>query len=84
MDMSRAELRFALSDPRGLGADPRVVADRPHCDASGAGSSGGRGFFAWVDASKLSSQPLSVDFAYDFRGNAELSLRPWPGTRAGR
>src|SRR5215218_6707934 len=27
MDMSRAELRFAVSDPRGLGANPQVSAD---------------------------------------------------------
>ena len=27
MNMSRAELRFGLSDPRGLGANPRVNAD---------------------------------------------------------
>ena len=26
LDMSRAELRFSLSDPRGLGANPRVMA----------------------------------------------------------
>jgi inner membrane protein len=45
----------------------------------GAGSSGGRGFFAWLDASSLASQPLSVDFAYDFRGNAALSMEPRAG-----
>src|SRR4029079_7903814 len=26
MDLTRAELRFGLSDPRGLGANPRVAA----------------------------------------------------------
>jgi inner membrane protein len=80
MDMSRAELRFELRDPRGLGANPRVtVAGRPLRLLPGGGSGGGRGFFAWVDASGLTSQPLAVDFAYEFRGNASLSLVPQAG-----
>ncbi len=80
MDMSRAELRFGLSDPRGLGANPFVlVGGRPLRLLPGGGSGGGRGFFAWVDASGLSSQPLAVDFAYGFRGNASLSMVPQAG-----
>ena len=80
MDLSRAELRFALSDPKGLGANPRVTAaGRVLRMLPGAGSSGGRGFFGWVDASSLPAQPLAVEFAYDFRGNAELSLAPQAG-----
>ena len=80
MDLSRAELRFSLSDPRGLGANPQVaVGGRPLRLQPGGGSSGGRGFFAWVDATTLGTQPLSVDFAYDFRGNAALSLAPQAG-----
>ena len=54
MDMSRAELRFGLSDPRGLGANPRVnVGGKPLRLQPGGGSGGGRGFFAWVDATGL-------------------------------
>ena len=80
LDMSRAELRFGLSDPKGLGANPRVLASgRPLRMLPGAGSGGGRGFFAWVDASDLASRPLAVDFAYDFRGNAELDFAPQAG-----
>jgi inner membrane protein len=80
MDLSRAELRFGLSDPRGLGANPRVMADgMPLRLQPGGGSSGGRGFFAWIDASKLAAAPLAVDFAFDFRGNAALSLAPQAG-----
>ena len=80
MDLSRAELRFALSDPRGLGANPRVaVAGRPLRLQPGGGSSGGRGFFAWLDASGLNSAPIGVEFAYDFRGNSALSLAPQAG-----
>jgi inner membrane protein len=80
MDMSRAELRFGLSDPRGLGANPRVDADnKPLRLQPGGGSGGGRGFFAWLDAAGLSAKPLAVDFAFDFRGNQSLSLAPQAG-----
>jgi inner membrane protein len=80
MDLSRAELRFGLSDPRGLGANPRVATGgRPLRLQPGGGSNGGRGFFAWTDASGLGAQPIMVDFAYDFRGNAALSLAPQAG-----
>jgi inner membrane protein len=81
MDLARAELRFGLSDPRGLGANPRVLAaGRPLRLQPGGGSGGGgRGFFAWIDATTVTSAPLSVDFAYNFRGNEALSLAPQAG-----
>jgi inner membrane protein len=80
MDLSRAELRFGLSDPRGLGANPRVkVGGQALRLQPGGGSSGGRGFFAWVDATGLGAKPLAVDFAFDFRGNGSLSLVPDAG-----
>jgi inner membrane protein len=80
MDLTRAELRFSVSDPRGLGANPRVIADgQPLRLQPGAGSGGGRGFFAWIDATTLPSKPLSVEFAYDLRGNESLSLAPQAG-----
>ena len=80
MDLARAELRFGLSDPRGLGANPRVTADgRALRLQPGGGSSGGRGFFAWIDAGGLTSRPIRIDFSYDFRGNAALSLAPLAG-----
>lgn len=80
MDMSRAELRFGISDPRGLRANPRVNADgKPLRLQPGSGSSGGRGFFAWVDAEALTGRPMEVDFAFGFRGNGSLSLAPQGG-----
>ena len=80
MDLARAELRFGLSDPRGLGANPRVaVAGQPLRLQPGGGSRGGRGFFAWVDASGITGRPIAVDFAYDYRGNEALSLAPQAG-----
>ena len=80
MDLSRAELRFGVSDPSGLGANPRVVVKgQPLRLQPGAGSSGGRGFFAWIDASALRSSPLVVDFAYDLRGSQSLGFAPQAG-----
>jgi inner membrane protein len=81
MMLDRAELRFGLSDPRGLGANPRVVADGKalRLQPGGGSSSGSRGFFAWIDAASLTARPLNVDFAYDFRGNASLALAPQAG-----
>jgi inner membrane protein len=80
LDLSRAELRFGLRDPRGLGANPRVLAGgHPLRMLPGWGSGEGRGFFAWIDASTLAGQPLMVEFAYNFRGNASLSLAPQAG-----
>ena len=80
MDLRHAELRFSLSDPRGLGANPQVTVDgQPLRLQPGAGSSGGRGFFAWIDASGLLAKPLSVAFAYDLRGNQSLSFAPQAG-----
>jgi inner membrane protein len=80
MDLARAELRFTLSDPRGLGANPSVsVGGKPLRLQPGGGSSGGRGFFAWVDATALQATPIAVEFAYDFRGNSSLTLAPDAG-----
>jgi inner membrane protein len=80
MDLGRAELRFGISDPRGLGANPRVSVDGNLVRLQpGGGSSGGRGFFAWIDASGLATNPLGVDFTYDLRGNESLSLVPQAG-----
>jgi inner membrane protein len=80
MDLSRAELRFGLSDPRGLGTNPRVTANGQALRLQpGGGSGGGRGFFALIDANGLGSKPLAIDFAFDFRGNGSLSLVPDAG-----
>jgi inner membrane protein len=80
MDLSRAELRFSLSDPRGLGSNPRVSADgRPLRLQPGGGSGGGRGFFAWIDAAGLQTAPIAVGFDYEFRGNSSVTLAPNAG-----
>ena len=80
MDLARAELRFGLSDPKGLGANPSVVIDgQPQRLQPGGGSTGGRGFFTFTDAAPLASRPMAVDFSYDFRGSSSLTLAPQAG-----
>ncbi len=79
--LDRAELRFSLSDPRGLGANPKVLAGGAALRLQpGGGSTGGRGFFAFIDAASLAGGgAIAVDFAYDVRGNGALSLAPQAG-----
>jgi len=83
LQFARAELRFGLSDARGLfGPPPRVDADGrrlPLQPGKGPMETGGSGFFAWVDASALAARPMRVSFAYSFRGNASLAFAPQAG-----
>jgi inner membrane protein len=83
MALDRAELRFGLSDPRGIfGQPPRVtVAGRPLRLQPGGGTprTAGSGFFAWIDATALAGGPVVADFAYNVRGNGWLSLAPQAG-----
>jgi inner membrane protein len=76
MDLSRAELRFGLSDPRGLGSNPSVVADGVALRLQPGGSGSGGGFFAWIDASAATTKPIAIDFSFSLRGNESLSLLP--------
>jgi inner membrane protein len=76
MALDRAELRFGVSDPRGLyGQPPRVALGGQPLRLQ----PGGGGFFAWIDATSLGTQPIAVDFSYDLRGNGRLSLVPQAG-----
>ena len=81
--LDRAELRFGLSDTRGLfGPPPKVsIAGKPLVLQTGNGlpATNGAGFYAWVDASALLSAPIATDFAYAFRGNGWLTLSPRAG-----
>ena len=80
LELNRAELRFGLSDPRGLGANPSVRLDgRPVRLQPGAGGGEGSGFFAFVDVSSLRGKSLVVEFDYELRGNSSVSLEPRGG-----
>ena len=82
LDLSRAELRFGLSDPRGLGANPQVSINGTalRLQPGGGGEApAGPGFFAWLDASALSGGALEARFAFNFRGNRSIALEPRAG-----
>ena len=78
----RAELRFGLSDPRGLAGAPPIVTVAgkalPLQPGHGPASTGG-GFFAAVDARSLTATAMPVAFRFAFRGNASLALAPDAG-----
>ena len=80
LDLGKAELRFGLADPRGLGANPKVKVDGlPVRLQPGAGSGQGKGFFAFVDAAPLAGRTMVVEFDYGFRGNSSIALDPRAG-----
>jgi inner membrane protein len=81
--LDRAELRFGLSDARGLfGAPPRVTVAGvalPLQPGKGPTESGGSGFYAPLDAARLTAGPLVAQFGYAMRGNGWLTLAPLAG-----
>ena len=80
MELARAELRFGVSDPRGLGANPEVVSTGRRLRLQpGGGSGGGKGFFAWVDAGPLTGRSIDVRYNFDLRGNSSLTFVPQGG-----
>ena len=87
LDLARAELRFGLSDPRGLGANPQVTVGGNQLQlhpGGGTGENRSPGFFAWVDAGTLGAGPIDVAFQFDLRGNRSLALAPRAGDTSWR
>lgn len=83
LHFDRAELRFGLSDARGLfGPPPAITVDgRPLRLQPGHGpaDTGGSGFFAYLDAAPMRAAPIAVAFRLGFRGNGSLALAPNAG-----
>ncbi|GAA4753442.1 cell envelope integrity protein CreD [Sphingomonas daechungensis] len=80
LDLARAELRFGISDPRGIGANPKVSVNRvPLQLQPGGGSSGGSGFFAPFNAGQLIVGPIGVRYKFGLRGNSSLTFAPKAG-----
>ena len=81
--LDKAELRFGISDARGLfGAPPAVTADGTALDlqpGKGPSETGGSGFFTALDARSLGATPMRVTFDYAVRGNSSLALLPQGG-----
>jgi inner membrane protein len=74
---NRAQLRFGLSDVRGLQSDSvsAHLGDKALVPLPG-GEIGTDGFYAKLDASALRTGAIATRYAYGFRGNGALALRP--------
>ncbi len=78
----RAELRFGLSDARGLAGDNRVSINGESLTLKpgrGLGETGNSGFFAWVDASSLVDDVITAEFDVRFKGNESVTIAPHAG-----
>jgi len=80
MHLDRAEIRFGISDARGLLSQNSVRvngAALPLQPGKGLAASGNAGFFSFYDWS--SRAPLTVDYAFSVRGNGMVTLVPRGG-----
>jgi inner membrane protein len=75
--LGSAELRFGISDARGLQADSKVVINgqaRELQPGKGLAASNNSGFFTFVDWDGKSA--LNVNYNYSIRGNKSLTMVP--------
>jgi len=80
LNLSGAELRFGISDARGLQANSRVVINRTALElqpGKGLAASNNSGFFTFVDWD--AKTPLVVAYNYSIRGNKTLTMVPRGG-----
>jgi inner membrane protein len=80
LDLASAELRFGISDARGLQKDSKVLVNgQPLALQPGKGlaASNNSGFFTFVDWS--ATAPIEVTYEYAIRGNESLTLVPRGG-----
>lgn len=82
LHFDRAELRFGISDARGLKTDNRItIAGKPMAAKPGNGlvASGGSGFYVPFDASPIRDGAIPVEFRFAARGNSSVTLAPRAG-----
>ena len=86
LQLDRAELRFGVSDARGLSANPTIrVGNRTLVLGPGGGTSlVPSGFYAPIDLTKVDPARLTVDFSFGLRGNGSIALAPRAGDTAWR
>jgi inner membrane protein len=86
LQLDRAEIRFGVSDPRGLSANPRVrVAGQTLSLSPSSGTSlVNTGFAAPIDLTKIDPSAMTVDFAFTLRGNQSFGFAPRAGDTAWR
>jgi inner membrane protein len=80
LNLAGAELRFGISDARGLQADSKVVVNGTSLElqpGKGLAASAGSGFFTFVDWDAAS--PMEVTYNYAIRGNKTLTMVPRGG-----
>jgi len=84
LELARAELRFGVSDARGLSANPdiRVRGQKLALGPGGGTSLVPTGFYAPIDLTKVDPAQLAVDFAFTLRGNGSIALGPRAGDTA--
>jgi inner membrane protein len=78
----RAEIRFGLSDARGVAANNKVVVNGSPLalqPGNGLAATNKSGFFAWFDGAPLRQGAIKADFSFGFRGNANITLAPKAG-----
>lgn len=77
--LDQAELRFGVSDPRGLQTDAQVTAGGRKVElqpGKGLASSGGSGFYGFLG---WDGEPLAVHYDYGLRGSRSLAQVPRGG-----
>lgn len=82
IDFSRAELRFGLSDARGLAGDNKVVVNGETLElqpGKGLGETGNSGFFAFLDGSALENGAIEAAFKVRFKGHQSVTIAPHAG-----
>lgn len=82
IDFNRAELRFGLSDARGLAGDNKVVVNGKTLElqpGKGLGETGNSGFFAFVDGSALQDGSIETEFNVRFKGHQSVTIAPHAG-----
>ena len=84
LQLDRAELRFGVSDARGLSGNPdvRVGGAKLALGPGGGTSLVGTGFYAPIDLTRVDPARLAVDFNYVLRGNGSLAFAPRAGDTA--
>lgn len=82
LHLDRAELRFGISDARGLSSQNSVKVNGqalPLQPGKGLLASGNAGFFSFLDWQAMGTVPLLVDYRYGLRGNGRITLVPRGG-----
>ena len=84
LEPARAEIRFGVSDARGLSANPdiRVGGTKLPLGPGGGTSLVGSGFYAPIDLTNVDPARLAVDFNFTLRGNGSIAMAPRAGDTA--